>query len=289
MMKARGISRRAACREIGLGESSVRNWEKMIEDEPIPSPDFNDGFVEIPVIKRDYSDERAHYVYPLGDVHKGSPAHDAEKWVEWLEFIKHKQDSSLLGTGDFLNSALKTSVSEVYDETHSVGTAKRQLRAEFRPIANRIDLLIPGNHEDRIYRAVGDCPIEDVADAIGAPYARKVALVAYRVGDVDYTFYVRHGTGAGGVGARATRLQKQAQTLLADVYISGHTHSQLVFPEEYFTYEDGEIKRKKRYFVSSGSFVRYEEYAAGASMVPTKIGAPRIRLDGERFDVHVSI
>jgi predicted phosphodiesterase len=291
-MKLNGVSRRAAAAELGFSESNIRLWEKELDDaHPTADSSYSDGLIEIPTIHRDYSRERAHYVYPLGDVHKGSPAYDAEKWNEWLAYLKGESNCSLLGTGDFLNAALKTSVSEVYDETYSVGEAKRELRAELKPLASRIDLLIPGNHEDRIYKAVGDCPIEDIADSLECPYARKVALVVYQVGSVEYLVYVRHGTGAGGVGARANRLEKQAQTLHADVYISGHTHSQLIFPQEIFMYDPAQQKvvRKRRYFVSSGSFLRYEDYAAGAGMTPTKMGAPRIRLDGERFDIHVSI
>lgn len=220
LMETEGLSRRAAADQVGVPEATIRLWEKNGAEQLVPlgsEPSDEDGFTEIPVILRDYSAEQAHYVYPLGDVHKGSPAYDDTRWQEWLNFIKERRDASLLGTGDFLNAALKTSVSETYDEQYSVGTAKRSLRAELRPLADRIDLLIPGNHEDRIYRAVGDCPIEDVADSLGCPYARKVALVVYRVGSIEYLVYVRHGTGAGGVGARANRLEKQASALHADV------------------------------------------------------------------------
>lgn len=291
LMREKGLSRRAAATELGFSESTVRGWEQQENAHPKSSFDFSDGLVEIPVVQRDYSSEKCHYVYPLGDVHKGSPAHDAAKWREWIAWLGGKPNCSLLGTGDFLNSALKTSVSESYDEILTVGDAKREVRAELKPLAGRIDLLIPGNHEERIYRAVGDCPIQDLADSLEAPYARKVALVVYRVGSVEYLVYVRHGTGGGGVGARANRLEKQANAFHADLYISGHTHNQLVFPSEIFVYDrtEGRIVRRQRYFVSSGSFQRYDDYPAGQGMTPTVVGAPRIRLDGERFDVHVSV
>lgn len=284
-----GMSRRAACREVGVAESTFRGWEQN-DFHPAASPS-DDGFVEIPIIHRDYRDEAQHYVYPLGDVHKGSPAYDAAKWAEWIDYLRGRQDCSMLGTGDFLNSALKTSVSEVYDETQSVGDAKRELRRDLRPVASRVDCLIPGNHEARIYKAVGDCPIEDVADALEIPYARTSALLVYEVGEVEYLFYVRHGKGGGQVGARAARLQRQSQTVLADVYVSGHSHAKLAFPEEIFAYnrDTGKVERRTRYFVSSGSFLRYEPYAAESGFPPLQLGAPRIRLDGRRFDIHVSI
>jgi predicted phosphodiesterase len=251
----------------------------------LPSSDY----VEIPVIYRDYTDRDHLYVYPLGDVHKGAPAHDATKWTEWLDYLR-SSGRSMIGTGDFLNSALKDSKSESYDESLTVGKAKRPIARELEGVC--IDVLMPGNHERRIYRAVGDCPIEDIADRLDTPYAADSAVLIYDVGDQRYTVYLRHGTGGGGgIGAQANRLQKQSQAVMADVYISGHTHRQMVFPEDIFVpdFETRTMVRRSRYFVSSGSFLRYEGYAAAAAYAPTKLGAPRLFLDGRRHDVHGSL
>lgn len=292
---ASGLSATQAARTLGLSESGLRGARKRgpshdREHDPLEH-DISEGYVEIPVIHRDYSHLPYLKVYPLGDVHKGAPAHDSDRWQQWVRYLAEHDDTSMIGTGDFLNSAIKGSVSETYDETGPVGEMKRELWRELEPVAGRIDVLIPGNHEARIYRAVGDCPIRDVADFLRCPYAQNVCLLVYKVGRVEYQFYLRHGTGGGQVGARAGRLQKQAQTCLADVYVSGHTHQSLVFPEEIFQYDavSGEVKRRRRYFVSSGSFLRYEGYAAGNAYAPTKIGAPRVTLSGESHDIHVSI
>jgi hypothetical protein len=178
----------------------------------------------------------------------------------------------------------------VYEETSPVGHAKRILRRQLEPLKDRIDVLIPGNHERRIWKSVGDCPIADVADFLEVPYAQHAVVVVYQVGDVEYQVYMRHGTGGGGVGARANRLQKQSQIALADVYVSGHTHSKLTFPDEIFRYDPqtGTMRRTDRWYVSSGSFLRYEGYAASSGYTPTRIGAPRVRLDGTHRDISVS-
>lgn len=296
MLTAGGMSRSAVAKHLGIPKSTLTDYVRkhmVVDTDTIHdglSSDVSPSYTEIPVIER-YYDEEAHYVYPLGDVHVGSPAFARDRWLEWLGYLAEREDTSMLGTGDFLNSALKTSVSESYDEVLTVGQAKRTLRGDLEALAGqgRIDLLMPGNHEDRIYRAVGDCPIHDIADFLETPYCRVACVVVYHVGDQRYEFAVRHGSGGGMIGARAGRLARQAQTLLADVYVSGHTHSQLVFPQELFYVDGNTVKRRRQYFVSSGSFLAYEEYAARQGFAPQKIGAPRIRLDGTRHDIHVSI
>jgi hypothetical protein len=206
----------------------------------------------------------------LGDVHIGAPAYDETRWQEWLDYLSDKDDRSMLGTGDFLNSAIKTAVSDIYEERSPVGEAKRLLRAQLKPLRGRIDLLMPGNHEARIWKAVGDCPIRDVADFLEAPYAQHAAMVVYRgrQGRVQVLHPSRHRRRRrGGEGGR---LEKQAQTCFADV-LRERTHpQQLVFPSDVFVYNPatGGSERSKRMFVSSGSFLRYEGYAAASSFAP---------------------
>lgn len=247
---------------------------------------------EIPVFVRTY-DAADHHIYPLGDVHKGAPVHQAKKWRNWLAYLRDTEGISMLGTGDFLNTALKTSVSDVYEEEQTVQEAKWELAEELKPLAEKdnLDLLIKGNHEERVTKLTGECPIYDVARHLGVNYSPTVAVVIYQIGDVEYTLYVLHGKGGGQVGARANRLKKHALTIQADIYVSGHTHSQLVFPDEYFSVDRANllVVRNKQMFISSGSFLGMEGYAAISGFSPTHIGAPRIRLDGKKKDVRVSI
>lgn len=287
------LSERQVATKHGVARSTLQNWRKKRNPWEGHDDGLNEGpsegFVELPVFERHYPDLEYLYVYPLGDVHKGSPAHAEDRWKEWIGYLENEPSASMLGTGDFLNAALKDSKSEAYDDILTVGAAKRQLAKELEPLRGRIDLLMPGNHEDRIYRAVGDCPVEDLADRLEAPYAKDAAVIIYYVGNVRYEVAIRHGTGGGQVGARANRLAQQARTIVADIYVSGHTHSQLVFPQDVFVIEDAKVVRRKQLFVSSGSFLNYEGYAAKAGYTPQKVGAPRIRLDGTRKDAHVSI
>ena len=240
---------------------------------------------EIPVIVRSYDAPRWK-VYPLGDVHLGAKTHQSETWLKWLEYLRKSRNSSLLGTGDFLNTAIIGSKSDVYDEQGTVGDNKRKLRKQLAPLAGRIDAIGPGNHENRVTRATGDCPILDVADALQCPYFEASCLVIYKIGSQTYNLYLRHGTGN---GQSLVTLAKSGAVIAADVYVTGHTHRQAVTADDYYEVRKGEVVRRKRYFVSSGSFMGYERYAAERGYPPSRLGAPRIELDGTRWDVHVSL
>lgn len=237
---------------------------------------------------RDYSHLPSLKVYSLGDVHVGARSHQAERWQEWVDYLCSRKDVSMLGTGDFLNAALKDSKSDVYEETMTVGQAKRHLRGQLKPLADegRIDGMAAGNHEERIHRAIGDCPVEDLCDALDVPYVRAAALFVYVVGDQTYEVFMRHGTGN---GQSLVSMNKGAMVIQADVYVAGHVHNQAVRADEFFVRVGEKVERRRRYYVNSGSFVGYEGYAQVRGYVPTRIGAPRIHLDGRKKDVHVSL
>jgi hypothetical protein len=246
----------------------------------------------VPVVHRDYSHLNALHTYPLGDIHLGSPSCAEGALDEWLQYLDDTENVSMLNTGDNLNCAIATSVSDTYAETMTVGEARALLTEKFRPLAeaDKLDGIIDGNHEDRIYRAVGDSPNAAVAEALDVPYASAALLVVYHVGDQEYNLYVRHGRGGGAtMGAAVNRLEKQERIIDADVYVSGHTHTQVAFPKNTFVRDGDRVVRKKRLFICSGSFLGYEDYAAVAGFPPAHIGAPRIFFDGRRHDMHASV
>lgn len=285
-------SKAEAARKLGMPPSTFKGRLAAIERGLVHGPsEGTDDYVEVPVIHRDYSHLPYLCVFPIGDVHKGSPAHDTAVWRAWLDKVNEFENSSIILTGDLFNTALKTSVSESYDECLTLRGAREELEWELEPLKSKIDLAIPGNHEARFYRAVGDCPVAVVADKLGVPYAQEVAFVVYHVGEQRYTFLVRHGSGGGMIGARAGRLLRQAEAFDADVYISGHTHAMQAFPSEQFKIDPKTDKpsRHRRYFIASGSFLRYEPYAAVQAYPPTMLGAPLVFLGGADYRVHVTI
>lgn len=295
-----------AARQTGAPRTTVRdNWNdeqergtvaSAVRREQTPSMDLESD--EIPVIFRDYSHLEKLHVFPLGDVHIGARAFQADKWQEWCTYVTNTPNAAMLGTGDFLNCAIRDSVSDVHAERMTIREGMRLLREYLRPIvaAGKLDLLLPGNHEDRVTKATGLCPVESVAEwlseaeGIEVPYAPTNAMIVYRVGGIDYEVAARHGTGSSGrAGAQATSMEREALTITSDVYVRGHTHRQQVLRGAVFQRVGKRVQRRRQVFVTSGSFLKYEEYAAKAGLPPADIGCPRIRLDGTRKDPHASI
>lgn len=289
------LSRAAAAKQVGLAPRTLG----YRLDTFVPSPENPDGLsevpspAEIPVFVRDYSDQPNHRIYPVGDLHMGAAEHQGDALDEWLSYICKTRHTSVLNTGDNFNCAIPGSVSDTHTEKLTVGEARKLGKQKFKRLAdlNKLDLLADGNHEWRVYRATGDSPNSAISDDLGVNYTRSVCIVRYLVGDQTYEVFFRHGSGGGKkLGASVNNLQDQENIIDADIYVSGHTHTQVAFPKDIFVKgDDGEYERKKRLFVCSASFLAYEEYAANAGYVPAHIGAPRIFLDGQRHDMHASV
>ena len=268
---------------------------------------------EIPIFHLDYTDYASLHCYPLSDVHIGSPHFAEEVWDQWSDYLVSTPGVSTMLNGDGLNAALTTSVSDVYSEKLAPGEAASLLERKLRPLAEQgiLDGITRGNHEARIWRAAGLDPLEFLADKLGVPYTPHGMVLVYHVGDQTYRMFVRHGTGngAGTVGAQANQLERAARIIEADIFVTGHTHTQLAFPRDVFRLKrdlGGEqvpirtggraytvrgdcVERHKMMFVSSGSFLAYEPYAAERGYPPAHIGAPRVFMDGRSKDIHASV
>lgn len=265
---------------------------------------------EIPIFHLDYSDCPTLHNYPLSDVHIGSDHFAEGVWDKWTDYLLTTPGVSTMLNGDGLNAAIVGSVSDVYSEKMPPGQATNLLEAKLAPLAEKgiLDGITRGNHEARIWRAAGLDPLEMLALKLGVPYTPHGMLLVYHVGDQTYRVFVRHGTGngAGTVGAQANQLERAARIIEADIYVTGHTHSQLAFPRDVFRWVPAEgerqtlnsrafqisgdrVERNKMMFVSSGSFLAYEPYAAERGYPPAHIGAPRIFMDGRTKDIHASV
>lgn len=298
-----GTAIQAAARAEGVPYSTLRGrlkGERPVHDLPEQQPVVHDGLreidatgAEVPVFIRDYSDRAKLSVYPIGDLHIGTRFHARKMLTEWLNYLEKTPGTSLLNTGDNLNCAIEGSVSDVHGEKLTVQEGRRQLTELFRPLAeaDKLDAMIDGNHELRVYKRTGDSPNAAVADALGVNYAMSSCIVRYLVGDQSYDLYLRHGKGGGRkMGGLVNLLQDQENIIDADIYVTGHTHTQVAFPKNIFAPDGrGGYARRKRLFVSSGSFLAYEDYAAEAGYPPAHIGAPRINLDGSVHDMHASV
>jgi len=180
------------------------------------------------------------------------------------------------------------------------------LSKEIEPIRTQIIGAISGNHEERLERYANFNPLQTFCDMNGIEYAGYSAVLRFRIGThhvkgkihpaVEYIFYAHHTTGGGNTpGGKLNRIAKLREVFEgADALIGGHNHAKVFGqPEVAYLSKNGRgeatLQYKKLDLIDSGSFLLYDgSYAEKDMMAPFTTGAPRIRMDGSRKDLHVS-
>lgn len=240
------------------------------------------------------------YILPLGDIHIGAPEYNEKKFLKFRDWVAQTPNTFVVLPGDILNCATKTSKSDTYSETMPVQEAKKYAVKVLEPIKGKILGIVRGNHEARVWRESGDDPAEDIAMALGVDYNPHGLYLNLKVGQyhktrdsrINYLFYMTHGHGGGSTkGAKTNVLAKTSNIVDADCYVVGHIHFMNTFKDKYLRpdVKHSRMEFVTRTYVSAGSFLDWGGYSEDMMLPPSKLGAPRIRLDGGRKDLHVSI
>lgn len=203
--------------------------------------------------------------------------------------------------GDILNIATTGSVSDSYRGLRPQEELDKAVELLF-PIRDRILASVTGNHENRIYRESGIDIAKILADKLGILYAGDEAYLKIRVGSkkgrggngkpIVYCIYAQHGhRGGRTVGAKMNAIVAMGNTCLADIYIGSHIHSITASVDLYLVPEvrANKMVEMKRTFVSSGAFLQRGGYSVTHGYPASKLGSPRIRLNANQKDVHVSL
>lgn len=249
-------------------------------------------------------DDTKLYVLPIGDVHVGDPSfnnYGRDKLLGYLKWAR-EENAMIFLNGDIFNvggrnektSPFETDAGE-YQEAISI----------FEPYKDLIIGAIEGNHEHRLIDEYGFSPTQLLCHTLKVPYCGYSAVVRFKVGKrpdspnrwyQNYFGYFHHTTGGGGnVGSKLNRVAKLMDIVEGmDFFVGSHNHQLAVAPVERFypSIQERAIKKRRVVLVDAGSFVSWgNNYAEMNMYPPTKLGAPRIRLDGRRneHEVHVSV
>jgi predicted phosphodiesterase len=244
-------------------------------------------------------DIEAAYIVPLADLHIGDPLFDEQRCQRLVRWIAETPNAWAVLVGDVMNTATKTSKSDIYQEVMNPHEQLRYAKKLLAPIKDKIIAAVEGNHELRIAREDGINTTELLADTLGVFYSPLSTLMKITLGRCPkngkrlcYTMYVTHGSGSSRTsGGKVNALRRLRDIVLADVYVMGHIHWMATFLETYYVPDvrNNKIEEVRLTFVSTGSFLKWGGYAEEKSLPPAKLGAPRIRLDGTRKDVRVSL
>jgi len=136
-------------------------------------------------VKRPVEQDRLR-VYFIGDTHVGSPQFNEEAIRKKIQIIKDDDLGVVNLCGDLADYALRNSVSNIYQATLQPKEQQEYCYELFYPIKDKIAAAVPGNHEERITKEVGLCPLYDLCVRWGVPevYRENIAITRYMFGTV---------------------------------------------------------------------------------------------------------
>lgn len=229
---------------------------------------------------------------PLADAHYGSREFNETRWHNTIRRIQDDPNCYTVLVGDLLDTATKSSVSDVYEATCNIREQKEWLRNELSPIRDRILAAVGGNHERRIGRETSLDILYDVLLAIGKEdvYRPNICFMQVRLersvkGEpkqrCEWKFAITHGSGGGQyIGSSANKAQNFSMSLEGiDCLITGHTHKPVAFPVSKLVFDQGRILRKQFYVAVASSFLDYGGYPVQKMLPPTAHTTTEILLE----------
>jgi hypothetical protein len=199
--------------------------------DPFSMVDNRINFVSVP------AEVEVLQVLLLGDLHAGHFCHNEAL----LDFYLHKLDENpamrCLILGDLFEAKMRGSKGKPEEQVLPITQQRKYLVQKLKPYADRIDGVVPGNHEERQSNEGGDDLTEVLCNELGVKhYFNPVGMVVYyseRVRACAYTVGIRHGN-AGGfmIGSGLNAAQRDVYNMIADVYVEGHCHKLTEGPKQ---------------------------------------------------------
>ena len=166
-------------------------------------------------------------VYAIGDVHVGATNFDERAIRKKIDIIANDKQGVWVLCGDTADLGLKNSKTNVFQATMQPKEQLEFVYELFKPITHKLSACVPGNHEERITKEVGTCPLYDLCVRWGVPdvYRENLAITKYifgtRKGKQPQTFI--------GITTHGSTRNKHRKFINCfdgvDFAVSGHTHT----------------------------------------------------------------
>jgi predicted MPP superfamily phosphohydrolase len=238
-------------------------------------------------------------IHPMADLHIGDSMCDFKDIMERIEYIRTTPNAYCILGGDLMDTAIASSIGDTYGANLQPMEQLKQCAKIFEPIKDKILAVLPGNHENRVYKSDGLDMTEIMCSQLGIAnrYSPTTALLFIRFGTQGgknhhrkqlYTAYVTHGSGGGRrEGGKVNRLADLASIVDADIYIHAHTHLPLVFKESFFRVSgsNSSVALVDKLFVNTAASLNYGGYGDRMGYKPASKKSPVIYLDGLKHDM----
>ena len=257
---------------------------------------------EVKPIKCDLPYAESIEIHPMADLHIGDSCSDYKLIMERIEYIKNTPNAYCILDGDLMDTAIASSIGDTYGANLQPMEQLKQCVKLFEPIKDKILAVLPGNHENRIYKSDGLDITELMCTQLGIAdrYSPTTALLFVRFGKAIkhhgrkdsnqlYTSYVTHGSGGGGrrEGGKVNRLADLASIVDCDCYVHSHTHLPLVFRESFFRVSgsNSSVALVDKLFVNTAAALNYGGYGDKQGYKPASKTSPVIYLNGRKRDM----
>lgn len=218
----------------------------------------------------------------LGDVHYGSPEHNAKLFEETIEKIKTQDNLYCILLGDLIECVTKDSVGDLYSQVGTPQTQANYMIEKLKPIKHKILAMTGGNHENRVARTSGFDINYYIAWGLGVEdkYIKDSFVLFVKFGKshrrsdkkLVYSIFVCHGFS--GAIAKQSKLKKlvdlKDMVTGCDAYLMGHVHDYICTYEETFIVDlqNCKAKSKTSCFLSQGAYMDFGGYGYAKGYKP---------------------
>ncbi len=247
------------------------------------------------IIKYDMGSECDSVIlYPIGDIHMGSNHHVSKEFAALIDEINNTPNAVVILNGDLVNNTIKTSIGDIYEEKLTPEQSIDELVRVLTPIKDKIIGVTTGNHEVRTQKLTGidilknlcyrlDCmdKYNSISNVIFLSFGKHRGRDTVRN---TFSIYHTHGTGGGRtVGAKSNGVHRLSQVIQADIYIHSHTHTPLIFKENYIMSNCGNkgIKEVSRMFINTNAYEGFGGYGEAMKLPPSNREWIKIKLSAD--------
>ncbi len=235
-------------------------------------------------------------VHPMADLHIGDSQCDYKLILEKIEYIKNTKNAYCILDGDLMDTAIASSIGDTYAANLQPMEQLKHCVKIFEPIKDKILAVLPGNHENRVYKSDGIDMTEIMCGQLGISerYSPTTALLFVRFGKNNkgrrqlYTIYVTHGSGGGRrEGGKVNRLADLACIVDADIFLMGHTHLPVVMKEAFYRVSgaNSSVDLVDKLYVNTAASLNHGGYGDKAGFKPASKRSPIIYLNGHKRDM----
>lgn len=235
-------------------------------------------------------------LHPLADLHLGDAHSDWELIQGELKHIMETPNAYCILGGDLMDSAIKSSIGDIYEANIQPMEQLQQCVKIFKPLADagKILAVVSGNHEHRHYKTNGVDMTSLMCSQLGIAdrYSSATSVIFLRFGHDSkhnrpqcYSIYLTHGSGGGRrEGGKINRLADLATIIDTDIYICGHTHLPAVFRQSFFRADrqNNSVYQCEKLFVNTAAALNYGGYGEVQGYKPASKINPVVLMSGKK-------